>query len=177
MLNNTTELVNKISDIIALLNVYLEEVKLIEQARVALENSQSVNTNRETRIAEREITLNQREKDQLAQKLYIEEQNKNAQIVLNKIALEKKNLENLADEKREIEKGRLQLELDRKALEGLQREKEDFQLKWENFEKEKQLFSQEKLAIADHTKLLAIREQNIKAKEERLNTIERMTAV
>ncbi len=174
---NIVELKVKVENVLNELQAAVAEADAIDEKRIALENSQIVNTQREERLNGIAKTQAKEREDLNAQKTYIEEQNKNTQLVLNKITLEKEALKGLADQKRVIEQERLQLEADKKGLEGLKQEKETLLIERNRFEQEKKLFGEEKYAIAEQTKLIALKEQNIKIKEERLDRIERMTSV
>jgi hypothetical protein len=167
----------EVDKIIARFTVLMAEAKEVETKRLALENSQIVNTQREQRLNAISKTQTQERVDLDAQKKYIEEQNTNAQLVLNKIALEKEALKDLSGQKLIIEQERLQLEADKKGFETLKAEKDKFILDRQAFEEERKLFSKEKLANIEAQKLSVTREENIKAKEERLDKIERMTNV
>jgi hypothetical protein len=171
------ELQAKVDDVIKSLGVALSEVESIEASRRASQNLDYAVTLREKNIYTREVAIKKKEEDIEAQKKYIEEQNKSAQSVLNRITLEKEVLKGLTSRKHEIEQEREQLEADKKSFETLQREKDTFLSNLATFEKERKLFAQEKLALIEGQKLLAMREGNIKAKEERLDKIERMTEV
>ena len=67
MLNNIEELTKKVDDIVAILRTYVEEVKIVEAGRVALEKSSQVSTARETRLNERDIQQKQKEQEQQLQ--------------------------------------------------------------------------------------------------------------
>lgn len=172
-----SELKVKVNDVINSLSVALSEVDEIEAKRVALENSSIVNTQREQRLNNIAKTQAQERIDLDAQKKYIEEQNTNTQTVLNKIALEKDALKDLVTQKLVIEQDRLQLEADKKSFETLKIEKEQFVIDRQSFEEERKLFAKEKLAQIEAQKLMVTREANIKAQEEKLDKIERMTTL
>lgn len=174
---NTQLITEKIADVVALLNASSEEAKEIEAKRVALTNSSNVHTEREKRLNDTAIAQEQKQKELDEQKAYIDRQNKDQQLVLNKIRVEKEELSSLAEKKREIEKDRLQLEIDKKELEGFQAEKQKFEAEKTRFAEEKRIFTEEKRVAAEHAKLLILREQSIKQKEERIDKIERMTQV
>src|ERR1035437_1041652 len=107
-MNDLTQLEIEVNKIIARFNVLLSEAKEMEAKRIATQNSSFVATQRENRLNERDRTITQREKEVDSQKTFIEEQNRNTQIILNKITLEKETLRGLAEEKREIEKEKLE---------------------------------------------------------------------
>jgi hypothetical protein len=165
---NTVILQQRIDDVISLLRVSDNEAQEIEAKRAALEKQAYALSDREKSIYTREVEYKKKIADIEAQKIYIEEQSKNAQLTLNKLVLERDALKGLVKEKEEIERERTQLEADKKSFETLKLEKEEFI-------KERDLFKREKLAMQESQKLLSIREANITAKEERLDKIERMT--
>jgi len=171
------ELEQKIHDVIKTLEVKLQEIKDIENQRIALENSQLVASQRDEKLNDRELSLVQRERDVTSQKKYIEDQNISMQTLVAKIQREKKELAELVDQKRQLEKDRLQLELDKKGFESLLNEKQKFEADKVSFEHERDLFIKEKKAHYEAQQLFAIREKNLKQKEERMANIERMTGV
>jgi hypothetical protein len=167
----------KVADVINSLTVALSEVEQIEDKRKALEASQIVNTQREERLNGIAKTQVKEKEDIEAQKKYIDEQNKNTQTVLNKILLEKEELKVLLAKKSDFDKEKLQFEADKKSFDTLKEEREKFIIERQTFEEERKLFSREKLANIEAQKLLVTREENIKAKEERLDKIDRMTSL
>lgn len=176
MLNNA-DLKQKLDDMIKLLGVYSQEVDSIEADRKSLEQKQTVNTQREDRLTDLSKSLSKRETDLWAQQKHIEELNKNTSFALAKIVIEKEELKKTIEDKRTIDQERLQLEADKKGFDGLKSEKELLLKQRTEFEAERKLFAREKLAMIEAQKLLLTREENIKAKEERLDKIERMTSV
>jgi uncharacterized protein (DUF3084 family) len=174
---NTTDLQVKIDDIIKLLKVSMEESAAVEAKIKYLDESQILLSRREKSIYDREVSIKKREADIDAQKKYTEEQNRNAQLVLNKITTEKELLKGLVDEKRELEKEKSQVEIEKKGIEQMKKELEYLKYQKEQLEQERKLFTKEKEAIKEEHKLLAIREQNIIAKEQRQDKIERMTSL
>ena len=171
------ELQAKVLDVIKDLNAKLIEAQGVETAKAALERSGYVNTEREQKITKREIDAKKQEEDLLAQKKFIEEQTTLNQTLLNKIILEKAEAKKIAEEKRVTEEERAQFEADKAKYATLQAEREKLDKEKEEFAQEKALFAKEKLAMKDSQELLETREVNIKAKEERLDRIERMTTV
>jgi hypothetical protein len=167
----------KVDDVLALFSASLSEATDVEKARNALANSSIVATEREERLNNRELSLSQRQKDLDSQQKYIEEQSKAVQLALNKITVEKKALESLVEEKRQVQKERSELETEKNSFIELKAEKEKFETERDAFLAEKAFFAKEKLAMLESQKLLQIREQNIKQKEERIDKIERMTQV
>lgn len=174
---NTQIIIDKTSELVRLLNVVGVEAKEIESKREALIASEYVNTAREKRLNDKEIDITKKTTDIEAQKAYIDEQNRNNQIILNKIETEKKALQDLAAKKLELEKEQLQLEADKKGFESMKAEKEKFMHDRAEFEAERQLFAKEKLAMSESQKLIAARIENIKQKEENLNRREQLSQV
>lgn len=167
----------KVDDVIALLTASEQEAEGIEKQRTQLENSGVALSQREKRINDKELDQSQEAASLAQQKEYIDKQSEDVQILLAKIQLEKKELSELAEQKRQIEADRLQLEADKKNFEGLALQRQQFEAEKAAYEKEKELFIQEKKTHHEAQSLFAIREKNLKAKEDRIDTIERMTQV
>lgn len=174
---NTEILQQKVDDVIALFRSYAVEAKTIEAARTALENTTFVNTDREKRLNHREIALTQRAKDLDAEKKYIDEKNVDVQTVLNKIVIEKQSIGDLKIQREALEKERLQLEMDKREIEKAKQERDAIIAERTAFEQERSVYAKEKAAVQEQQQMLTIREQNVRAKEERIDRIERMTQV
>lgn len=172
-----TDLRQKVEDVINILNVATSEAEDVERARMALEATQIVASDREKKLNEREANLIQKETELTAQQKYIDEKHADTQIVLRRVIKEKEELKNLTTQRQQIEADRLQLEADGRAFEKIKSDNEHFEQERTAFEEEKRFFLQEKVAFDDAQKLAAIREENIKKKEDRIDTIERMTQV
>lgn len=174
---NTQLITDRTTDLVSLLNIANSEAKEIESKREALRLSEQVNTAREQRLNDKEIDLKKVAADLDSQKQYIDEQSKNAQIILSKITTEKEELKDMATQKLEIEKERLQLEADKKGFESMKLERDKFEIDRKAFEEERQLFAKEKLAMSESQKLFTLRENNFKVKEEALNRRLRLSEV
>ena len=168
-MTNTELIKQKIDDIISLLIVTVQETQGLEAKQLIFEKSSIVNSQREQRL--NEIAKNQaKERTDLdAQKKYIEEQNSKNQLILDRLKLEKETLGNLAAQKKEIEKERLQLENDIKA----------HQSRMEKLEHDRTLFEQEKtitkkwaLANEEHNTRLSIFEKQLESERKRLQSIQ-----
>lgn len=167
----------KIDDVITLLDVSAREAEGVEKQKAIHENLGIALSQREKRINDKELAQTQQDVNLTQQQIYIDKQSTDVQALLGKIQLEKKELAGLADQKRQLETERLQLEADKKGLEGLVLERQNFETEKAAYEKEKELFIKEKKAHHESQQLFAIREKNLKAKEDRVDAIERMTQV
>src|SRR5579864_4613648 len=165
---NTLDLRQKIDNVITLLNAYGVEAQEIDDKRAALEKTGYAISDREKKIYTREVAINKREADIEAQKKYIEEQNGNTQIVLNRILVEKESLREMAGKKQDMERGILQYETDKKALSF---EREKLQRERDEFEKEKTIIKKLALANQEHKERLDILQKRLDAEQTRLQNI------
>lgn len=167
---NITEIQTKIEEVVRILQVAKSEVESFKNEKDAFERTKYVATEREKLLNNREIQIKQQEKHNQEEKTYIEGQLRTNQLLLDKLEVEKKKLQDLAEQKRQLEAEKIQLTNEKKALQDLKEEKEKFQA-------EKQLFEREKAASLEQQQLLLIREKNLKAREEKIDRIEQMTQV
>jgi|SRR5579864_5217069 len=157
-----------VENVLTALTVALKEAEEIQAQRKALEASGYAISDREKKIYTREVEINRRETDIEAQKKYIEEQNHNTQLVLNKITIEKESLREMAGKKQDMERGILQYETDKKALSF---EREKLQRERDEFEKEKTIIKKLALANQEHKERLDILQKRLDAEQTRLQNI------